>query len=109
MKLSLTTSDDHHTVGRPWSSRYLPSLPGVSGRYDLAGSVAQLRPVLLAPRKRKPDPAETNGWRISRYRYFFYVFIGSFVWYWFPGFIWQSLSVFAFVTWIKPNNAVINQ
>jgi OPT family oligopeptide transporter len=55
------------------------------------------------------DPSEANGWRISRYRYFFYVFIGSFIWYWFPGFIWQGLSVFAFVTWIKPNNVVINQ
>jgi OPT family small oligopeptide transporter len=59
--------------------------------------------------KTPSDPAETNGWTISRYRYFLYVFIGSFVWYWFPGFIWQGLSVFAFVTWIKPNNVVINQ
>jgi OPT family oligopeptide transporter len=56
-----------------------------------------------------PDPADTNGWRISRYKWFLYVFIGSFVWYWFPGFIWQGLSVFAFVTWIRPNNPVINQ
>lgn len=30
----------------------------------------------------KTDPAKTNGWSISRYRYFLYVFIGSFVWYW---------------------------
>lgn len=30
---------------------------------------------------RESDPAKTNGWSISRYRYFFYVFIGSFVWY----------------------------
>lgn len=56
-----------------------------------------------------PDPAKTHGWSISRYRYFLYVMCGSFVWYWFPGFIWQGLSVFAFVTWIKPNNVVINQ
>ncbi|KAM3067181.1 hypothetical protein ACMFMG_005450 [Clarireedia jacksonii] len=57
----------------------------------------------------KTDPAKANGWSIARYRYFFYVFIGSFVWYWFPGYIAQFLSVFAFVTWIKPNNVVINQ
>jgi OPT oligopeptide transporter protein len=38
-----------------------------------------------------------------------YVCLGSFVWYWFPGFIWQGLSVFAFVTWIRPNSPVINQ
>ena len=31
------------------------------------------------------DPAKANGWSIGRYRYFLYVFLGSFVWYWFPG------------------------
>lgn len=55
------------------------------------------------------DPSKSNGWKISRYRLFLYVFLGSFVWYWFPGWIAQCLQVFAFVTWIKPNNAVINQ
>ena len=29
--------------------------------------------------------------------------------YWFPGYIATFLSVFAFVTWIKPNNVTINQ
>ena len=38
-----------------------------------------------------------------------HVTIGGFVWYWFPGVIWQGLSVFAFVTWIRPKNATINQ
>ncbi|MCJ1429740.1 hypothetical protein MMC29_007655 [Sticta canariensis] len=55
------------------------------------------------------DPSKANGWGISRYRYFFFVFLGSFVWYWFPGWIAQFLQVFAFVTWIKPDNVVINQ
>ncbi|KAJ6015690.1 hypothetical protein N7540_010281 [Penicillium herquei] len=55
------------------------------------------------------DPSQTNGWTISRYRYFLYVMLGAFCWYWFPGVIWQSLSIFAFVTWIKPNNVVVNQ
>lgn len=55
------------------------------------------------------NPAKSNGWSISRYRWFFYVFIGSFVWYWFPGYITPFLSVFAWVTFIKPNNVVINQ
>jgi OPT family oligopeptide transporter len=45
------------------------------------------------------DPSKTNGWSISRFRYFGYVLLGSFVWYWFPGFIWQGLSVVAWVTW----------
>ncbi|KAF2088700.1 small oligopeptide transporter, OPT family [Saccharata proteae CBS 121410] len=50
-----------------------------------------------------------SGWNISRYRWFLYVMLGSFIWYWVPGVLWQGLSVFAFVTWIKPNNPVINQ
>ena len=59
--------------------------------------------------KSKTDPAKANGWAISRYRYYLYVTLGGFVWYWFPGFIWQGLSVFDFVCWIRPNNATINQ
>lgn len=59
--------------------------------------------------KKKPDPSRTNGWSISGYRYFAYVSLASFVWYWFPGVIWQGLAVFSFVTWIKPNDATINQ
>ncbi|KAJ2902218.1 Sexual differentiation process protein isp4-like protein 1 [Zalerion maritima] len=54
------------------------------------------------------DPAKSNGWRIGRYRWFLYLGIGSFVWYWFPGFLFQGLSVFAFVTWIKPQDVTVN-
>jgi OPT family oligopeptide transporter len=49
------------------------------------------------------DPTTTNGWRISRFRFFAYVLLGGFIWYWFPGFIWQGLSVFAWVTWYVCN------
>ncbi|KAJ5580067.1 uncharacterized protein N7459_006052, partial [Penicillium hispanicum] len=59
--------------------------------------------------KSASNASETNGWSISRYRYFMYVMLGSFAWYWLPGVIWQGLSVFAFVTWIRPNNVVLNQ
>ncbi|KAI0595160.1 OPT family small oligopeptide transporter [Biscogniauxia sp. FL1348] len=59
--------------------------------------------------KSKSDSSAANGWTISRYRYFFYVLIGMFCYYWIPGVIWQGLSVFAFVTWIRPNNVVLNQ
>jgi OPT family small oligopeptide transporter len=59
--------------------------------------------------KSKSDPSKTGGWVISRYRWFMYVAGASFVWYWFPGVIWQGLSVFAFITWIRPNNVVLNQ
>jgi OPT family small oligopeptide transporter len=57
----------------------------------------------------KSDGSNTNGWVISRYRYFFYVLAGMFCYYWIPGVLWQGLSVFAFVTWIKPENVVVNQ
>ncbi|RMZ89737.1 hypothetical protein DV736_g3039, partial [Chaetothyriales sp. CBS 134916] len=59
--------------------------------------------------KSKTDPEKANGWSISRYRYYIFVTAGAFVWYWFPGVIWQGLSVFNFVCWIRPNNATINQ
>lgn len=59
--------------------------------------------------RRPADPKKTSGWSIGKYRLFLYTLIGSFVWYWFPGYIAPFLSVFAFVTWIKPNNVVINQ
>ncbi|BCS30042.1 small oligopeptide transporter, OPT family [Aspergillus puulaauensis] len=57
----------------------------------------------------RPDPAKVSGWIIGKYRMFLYCMIGSFVWYWFPGYIAPFLSVFAWVTWIKPQNVVINQ
>lgn len=59
--------------------------------------------------KSKSDKVAANGWTISRYRYFFYVMLGMFCYYWIPGVLWQGLSVFAFVTWIRPDNVVLNQ
>ena len=59
--------------------------------------------------KTKSDATSSNGWTISRYRYFFHVLLGMFCYYWIPGVLWQGLSVFAFVTWIRPNHVVLNQ
>ncbi|KAF3993307.1 hypothetical protein FT663_00581 [Candidozyma haemuli var. vulneris] len=50
-----------------------------------------------------------NGWKISRYAFFAIVFMVSFVWYFFPGFIFQALSYFAWPTWIAPENVTVNQ
>lgn len=50
-----------------------------------------------------------NGWRISRFAFFGIVFVGNFVWYFFPGYIFTALSYFAWPTWIRPNNARLNQ
>lgn len=49
-----------------------------------------------------------DGWRISRYRFFLYVFVGSFCWYWLPGYIFTGLSTFAFICWAAPTNKVLN-
>ncbi|KAF9871227.1 small oligopeptide opt family [Colletotrichum karsti] len=49
-----------------------------------------------------------DGWRISRYRLFLYVFIGGFFWYWLPGYLFTGLSTFAFICWAAPNNVVVN-
>lgn len=55
------------------------------------------------------DPAQSNGWSIGRYRWFLYVFAGSFFWYWFPGWIAQGLTYFDWIVWIAPYNVVVNQ
>ncbi len=55
------------------------------------------------------DPARANGWSISRYKWFMLVFAGSFLWYWFPGYLFQGLSWFCWITWIWPNNVIVNQ
>ncbi|RAK95685.1 OPT oligopeptide transporter family [Aspergillus ibericus CBS 121593] len=45
-----------------------------------------------------------NGWKISRYRFFMYCFGAMFVYYWFPGYIFQALSYFNWINWIAPDN-----
>lgn len=59
--------------------------------------------------KSKSDGVHSNGWTVSRYRWFAAVTAAMFCYYWVPGVLWQGLSVFAFVTWIRPNNVVVNQ
>ena len=50
-----------------------------------------------------------NRGGISREWFFTYAFVGSLCWYFFPGYIFQALSYFNWVCWIKPNNVVVNQ
>lgn len=59
---------------------------------------------LHEPQSRSP----ANGWTITRYRFFVYLTIGAFIWFWFPDYIWTSLSTFAFITWIVPHNQKVN-
>ncbi|KAF5313858.1 hypothetical protein D9619_013099 [Psilocybe cf. subviscida] len=46
---------------------------------------------------------------IGRERFFFYCFMGSVVYYFLPGYLFQALSVFSWVCWIAPKNVVVNQ
>ncbi|CUM55232.1 uncharacterized protein AC631_00988 [Debaryomyces fabryi] len=50
-----------------------------------------------------------DGWKISRLYFFGLIGICSFLWYWFPNYIFQALSWFAFPTWIAPKNVIVNQ
>ncbi|GAA5998997.1 hypothetical protein JCM5350_004400, partial [Sporobolomyces pararoseus] len=52
---------------------------------------------------------EDDGQGISRFRFFLYVIVGAFAWYWLPGFLFTALSAFSWVCWIAPNNVVVNQ
>ncbi|KAK3494652.1 small oligopeptide transporter [Neurospora hispaniola] len=56
----------------------------------------------------KKNPTIMGG-SIARYRWFAYITLGSFLYYFIPGFFAQFLSSFAVVTWMAPNNPVVNQ
>ncbi|KAJ8111406.1 hypothetical protein ONZ43_g5626 [Nemania bipapillata] len=53
--------------------------------------------------------AKTNIWSTGRYRWFLYLTAGGFVWYFFPGWVFQGLSYFNFVCWALPNNVIVNK
>ncbi|KAK6079890.1 Sexual differentiation process protein isp4-like protein 2 [Seiridium cupressi] len=55
-----------------------------------------------------PDPTVIGG-NMPRYRWFSYVTLGAFAYYFIPGFLAQFLSVFAFPTWLAPDNPIVNQ
>ncbi|THH21063.1 hypothetical protein EUX98_g8459 [Antrodiella citrinella] len=46
---------------------------------------------------------------LTRYRYFVYVGIAAFCFFFLPGYLFTALSIFNWVCWIAPNNTVINQ
>ncbi|KAK9476907.1 OPT oligopeptide transporter protein-domain-containing protein [Lipomyces japonicus] len=45
-----------------------------------------------------------NGWTISRQKFFFTTFVISFIYFFFPSFIFKALSTFNWMTWIAPSN-----
>ncbi|KAI0454753.1 OPT-domain-containing protein [Xylaria acuta] len=55
--------------------------------------------------KEQNEPA--NGWRISRWNFFFVVWLGAFVFYFLPGLLVPALSYFNVITWFAPKNVVV--
>ncbi|KAG0346546.1 hypothetical protein BG004_001471 [Podila humilis] len=51
---------------------------------------------------------EVQG-RMTRMRYFMLVTLGSFIWYWFPGYIFPTVGTVAWLCWINPQNSVLSQ
>jgi OPT family small oligopeptide transporter len=45
---------------------------------------------------------------VSRLKFFGYTFAAMFVYFWFPDYIFQALSVFNWMSWIAPNNTNLN-
>ncbi|ODQ82734.1 hypothetical protein BABINDRAFT_30745 [Babjeviella inositovora NRRL Y-12698] len=45
-----------------------------------------------------------NGWKISRFNFFYIVFGGMFMYFWLPDYLFTALSTFNWMTWIAPNN-----
>ncbi|GAA5888550.1 hypothetical protein JCM6882_008993 [Rhodosporidiobolus microsporus] len=64
--------------------------------------------VLFRSLHEKQDHSPANGWTMTRYRFFVFFTAGAFVWFWFPDYLFQALSTFAFATWIAPNNQKVN-
>ncbi|KAF9571162.1 hypothetical protein EC968_000965 [Mortierella alpina] len=54
------------------------------------------------------DAPEDEG-RMPRMKYFLLVTLGSFLWYWFPGFIFPTIGVISWICWINPDNVILAQ
>ena len=59
--------------------------------------------------KHQPTDPTVFGGSMPRYRWFGLVTLGAFFYYFIPGYFAQFLSVFAFPTWLAPQNPVVNQ
>lgn len=59
-----------------------------------------LNKALMQPEKKE----NINGWTISRYDFFFVVFVFAFLYNWIPNYLATFLLVFNWMTWIKPTN-----
>jgi OPT family oligopeptide transporter len=49
-----------------------------------------------------------NGWRITRWKFFFVVWTSAVLFYFLPGLLMPALSYFSVITWFAPKNVVIS-
>lgn len=55
----------------------------------------------------KEENKEANGWRISRWKFFYAVWLTAFLFYFLPGLLFPALSYFNVITWFAPDNVVV--
>ncbi|KAH6917448.1 glutathione transporter [Coprinopsis sp. MPI-PUGE-AT-0042] len=108
-----------HSV--PWSFQILAALGSQIFGFSLGGMLRQfvvwpssmiwpgaLVNSALFNTLHKNYGQRTSSRHITRERFFVLAMLGSFVWYWFPSYLFTALSVFNWVCWIAPNNITVN-
>jgi OPT family oligopeptide transporter len=55
----------------------------------------------------KEENTIANGWKITRWRFFFVVWLSAFLFYFLPGLLFPALSYFSVITWFAPKNVVV--
>lgn len=55
----------------------------------------------------KEENKPADGWRMSRWKFFYIVWTVAFLFYFLPGLLMPALSYFNVITWFAPNNVVI--
>ncbi|KAB8299050.1 hypothetical protein EYC80_001177 [Monilinia laxa] len=55
----------------------------------------------------KEENTIANGWKITRWKFFFIVWFSSFAFYFLPGLLMPALSYFNVITWFAPKNVIV--
>ena len=55
----------------------------------------------------KEENRPANGWTMSRWKFFYAVWLSAFVFYFLPGLLMPALSYFNVLTWFAPDNVVV--
>ncbi|KAF8860594.1 OPT-domain-containing protein [Acephala macrosclerotiorum] len=55
----------------------------------------------------KEENTVANGWKVTRWKFFFVVWLSSFIFYFLPGLLAPALSYFNVITWFAPDNVIV--